>query len=1180
MIHGSGYHYGGREMKRLITTSSGLLLLIILVFASGCDNKEINGPRIDPSGIESIELRITHSQIRGFVGDIRSEQITAVARDINGVAVPGADIEFAIQNPQAWMGTISNDSPDALTDDEGQIRATYTIQIDRTTDVMIEARCGQITKQVKISVIVVDEVIGSLSMEASRRLLTVPPNQTRQTNVTATLVDVDGNALQGMQIKFRTSPSAYGFVDSDTATTDYNGRASRSFSSIVNKYGTCQVIAEVGEHVGSASIEIRAVEAPAFISMSTDKPEVRIAGNQNATIDIEAFVTDSNRIGVPGATVAFEVAPYMQGGSTFGSLSSSDSTDQDGRIKAVFNSLGGFGKLRIRARVLPVGIDAAGSGSDQNNGIGSGSLKGRPAKTATNEGELIAELTIEVKLITNDIGSLTIRAIPNFMNLPADSNGASNIRVQVRDRANIGIPSVSVNFNTSIGALSHITLTDSNGIATAVFNSNFESGIARITAYIPGTIYTAETEITIQQSSGATGTLTITSDKNFIYADNGFTTANITALLSDESGQALAGKQIVFTKTHGTVNSPVTTDSLGIARAVFRDVGVPSVDDLGNVVPAVVTARYDALGLRASTAITIMERNPVSNITLQSGAEQMTAGSSDTTTVRATCFLANGNFAEPGTVVRFETDHGRFTEEAVSVSGNYGVAETEYIAGNIVGMAELTAFVQNTDGDRVYSNTVNINLLPGSPSRVTVTASPDQLVTNDPDTYSTITAVVSDAVNNPVVQGTLVRFETSMGNITPSAITDMNGRATARLTAGVAAGLAEVKASVSTESGVIEGSTTVTFVAGGPNSIELSASPLNIAVAGTGGRTTSTLSATVLDANGNPVEETTTVMFQLLNEPAEPQGCNINNRGQIDSSLTSSGVAVVSLNSGIQSGGKLIRAFTWRDEARMDTVAVTLPTIAVVSGPPHQLDIDLNDEGVDALGGAWKVEVSARVFDIHRNPVADNIPVVFTIEPDIASITAGYTGNLSSSGTSEPGLAYADLVYQSAVTFSSVTISANVATPQGSISGSKTHILPLQGGEVDLHFDPANWLYSRARPDDLCNIQIWVVLKDGHQALINNAPVLFTVDKGRLWWYDHQSRQYETFYPLEARKITGVNDQHHSEESGQATVYLRGIMNEFFMDDFDTGQTVQVNASVEGYNEVAADPGYIFLNRR
>lgn len=1167
-------------MKKQFTTSLGLLLVFFLGMMTGCDNNEINGPRADPSGIESIEIWITHCEIRGFIGDIRSEQITAVARDINGVAVPNAKISFAIQNPQPWMGTISNDRPDALTDDEGQIHATYTVQIERTTDAIIEARCGQVTNQAEISVVVVDEVIGSLSLEASRRVLTVPPNQTRQTTVTASLVDTDGNALQGMQVKFRTNPSGYGFVDSDTATTDYNGRASRSFSSIVNKYGVCQVFAEVGEHVGSSTIEIRAVEAPSFISVSAANPEVRVAENQNAVINIEAFVTDSNRIGVPGATVVFEVAPYIPGGTAFGSLSATDTTDQDGRIQAVFNSLGGFGKLRIIGRVLPTGIDGVNSSADHQGLNESGFQKGSQKTAALDEQDLTAEIIIEVKLVTTDIGSLSVRAVPNFMNLPADSNGTSMIRAQVRDVDNIGIPNVSVSFTTNIGALSHITLTDSNGVASAVFHSNFESGVARITCYIPGTIHTADTEITIQRSTGATGTLTITSDKDFIYADNGFTTANITALLSDEDGQVLAGKLIVFTKTHGTVNSPVTTDSLGIARAIFRDVGVPSFDDSGNIVPAVVTARYDELGLRSSVAVSILERNPVSNITLQSGAEQMTAGSSDTTTIRATCFLANGNFAEPGTVVRFEVDNGRFTNETVPVDGNYGVAETEYITGSIIGSATLRGFVQNSDGERIYSNNVNINLLPGEPSRITVSASPDHLVTNDQDTYSTITAVVSDLANNPVAQGTLVRFETTMGNITPSAITDIDGRATARLTSGVAAGVAEITASATAESGVIEGSATVTFISGGPNSIELSADPLNIAVAGTGGRATSTLSALVLDANGNPVEETTTVMFQLLNEPFEPQGCNINNRGQIDSSLTSSGTAVVSLNSGTQAGGKLIRAFTWRDETRQDTVAVTLPTIAVVSGPPHQLDIDLNDNGIDALGGAWKVEVSARVFDIHRNPVADNIPVVFTIEPDIASITPGYTGNESAAGTSEPGLAYADLIYQSSVTFSSITISADVATPQGSISGAKNHVLPLQEGEIDLHFDPANWLFSRSRPDEMCNIQIWVVLKDGHQSLINNAPVLFTVDRGRLWWYDEQSRQYLDFYPNEVRKVTGLNDQHHSEESGQATVYLRGIMDEFFLDALSPSETVQVNASVEGYNEVAADPGYIFLNRR
>jgi len=75
-----------------------------------------------------------------------------------------------------------------------------------------------------------------------------------------------------------------------------------------------------------------------------------------------------------------------------------------------------------------------------------------------------------------------------------------------------------------------------------------------------------------------------------------------------------------------------------------------------------------------------------------------------------------------------------------------------------------------------------------------------------------------------------------------------------------------------------------------------------------------------------------------------------------------------------------------------------------VSGCPHSIIImSVNDDGEDAGGGTWFVEVSAFVGDINDNPIADRTPVIFSVEPEIASIEPGYTGNVDQSGRSMPG---------------------------------------------------------------------------------------------------------------------------------------------------------------------------------
>ncbi|MFH0766290.1 MAG: Ig-like domain-containing protein, partial [Calditrichota bacterium] len=736
------------------------------------------------------------------------------------------------------------------------------------------------------------------------------------------------------------------------------------------------------------------------------------------------------------------------------------------------------------------------------------------------------------------------------------------------------------------GTMANPTLTDSFGVSSADFfitprqdlDNLDQSQLVTITATIPGTNWSRTVDVNIEPTRSDRGSLQITAEPRFIYADNGLTTSLVTAVLKDEDNQSLAGREVIFTATQGAINSPVVTDSLGRAIAVFTDIGLPSVDPItGMPDSAIVTARFVPMGISDFLGIMIGERNPVANISLRSASQQMVAGRGDSTVVRATCFLANDQGAPDGTQVHFDARLGSFTSVIAAVQGGFGAAETYYLAGRLTGTDSLQAWVDNGT-ERIYSNVVEITLVSGPPNQILLSTSRPQLTTNDPEAFAMITAAVLDTAGNPVRQGYMINFTTSLGTIQPSGVTDENGRAIVRLTPGTVSGTALISATYTPMGGnPISAQITVQFLAGVPNTLELSADPLHIQVAGTGGLTYSTISATVKDANGNNITVPTTVVFELLNEPPEPAGCNFNGRGQRDSSRTANGIAVATLNSGEQIGGKLVRAYTWRDSLRRDTVSTINSNVAVVAGPPFQLDIDVNDDGTDAGGGAWVIEVSARVWDIHRNPVADRIPVVFTVDPEIATIDPGYTGNEGRAGAPVPGLAYADMIYNSVNTFDPIQISAEVQTRQGIIAGTREHILPLQEGSLDLHVDPANWMFQEGSEDAV--IRCWVVLKDGHEILINNGPILFTSNRGRFYWFNFRRNRYEMFFPNPARKYTGVVDIENNEMPGQATVFLNVIEPDIFLDPFTLEVTVQINAAVEGYDDVAADPAFIFFTR-
>ncbi len=1155
-------------MKKFMVLSLAVLCLVTLGVMVGCDSKTPppGGGGGGTSEIATIELRSTHTLIRGFQGEIRTESITAIGRNSQGVAVEGKVIDFAIVNPLSWKGGIAKLATDTTSDENGTVRGTYSVEIAQSGTVVIEARAGSVTKTLAIVIEIPNDILGPIIVTPAQQSLGVPPNATRSTPITARIADVSGQALAGMQVRFRVEPNGMGVMNSDTGTTDFGGSVTRTFTSNVNRYGTAKIFAQVGDSTGSTEVQIRPVAAPAHVSISTANPTIKVAPGQNGIIWLHATVTDSNHVGVPGVKV--EVAIQSEGGSaTFGAVTAFDTTDANGVDSTYFTSLGLFGRIRVVVTVVPSPEDAPITGF----------------------------VTLNVERLNNDIGSLTLRAFPSFLNLQPDILGTSAIRAQVRDAANNGIPNVQVTFTTDLGTLSNITLTDSSGVATANFENNYEEGIAHILASIPGTNYEATTQIVVEQSSGLSGQLSISTDVPEIFADGGLTVARIRALLKDDQGQALADRPLVFTSTHGAITSPINTNALGIVDTIFTDVGIPSYDINGNVVPAKIYVKYDPLHLIDSCEVTISPRNPVSSITLTTTKNSLAAASGDTAQIRATAILANGAFASPGTLIQFEVGGagGTMDPPAVPVGAN-GVAESRYTAGNFVGVAILRALVINDNDSVIYSNEVNITLLPGPPSGVRLTAFPTELLTSDPQAFSTITATVTDTAGNAVEIGTLVRFTTTMGDVTASAPTGENGIALARLTPGVSAGVAEITGTVTLVGGVtVSGITTVTFTAGRPNVIQISANPLQIAVKETGGIETTALTATVLDPNGNPIGRSTTVVFRLLNQPDPPMGSSFANGRQIDSARTANGTAMMSLNSGFQVGGVLVKAYTWRDPDtvwanppentipglwRRDTVSVILSTVQVVAGPPAAIDIDVNDDGDDAGGGTWQIPVSARVYDSHLNPVANNIPVGFTVIPDdIATIDPGFTGNDIGGGITN-GLAYTWLYYHSVKTFEPFTIEAQVQVADGQITAQRQHLLPLQDGTLELNVDPQNWMYNRDRPNDVSRTRCWAVLQDGHQININNGPILFRSDRAKFYWLNQVGGVYTAFFPNVVKKYTGVNNQNHREDPGIATVYLQGIMNDFYLDEFTLEVTVHIEASVEGY-DVVADPAFFFCTR-
>jgi len=181
------------------------------------------------------------------------------------------------------------------------------------------------------------------------------------------------------------------------------------------------------------------------------------------------------------------------------------------------------------------------------------------------------------------------------------------------------------------------------------------------------------------------------------------------------------------------------------------------------------------------------------------------------------------------------------------VETNNGIATATLHSGTTPGTATVTVETGT------LTETVTVEFLDTTPANLTVIADPEEIPADGTST-STITATVSDADNNPVPNGTIVEFTTSLEVIGPGSVGTTGGVATATLTSNTTVGTA----TVTVEAGTLTEDVTVEFLDTTPAELTVSADPTSIPADGT---STSTITVLVGDADGNPVPDGTPVDF-------------------------------------------------------------------------------------------------------------------------------------------------------------------------------------------------------------------------------------------------------------------------------------------------------------------------------
>ena len=584
---------------------------------------------------------------------------------------------------------------------------------------------------------------------------------------------------------------------------------------------------------------------------------------------------------------------------------------------------------------------------------------------------------------------------------PTDIAGLTNAIISQAEQ------NVIAQFPLSLGALSDTDLLhqvftggsqtgydaalDSMGVTTITFASNGDTPTLKTTGgatvpYIPTNPLFPISSVLV-----AAGSPTQTAD--------GAALNQISATVTDTTSSPAKGVLINFSTTAGSlvdstgaVVSSAVTDSSGVARLKLK-----SSTRTGD---ATVTATSNDNGSSGLVKVTFTPGAPAA-IGLNAMPSSLSPGG--TTTLTAMVVDANGNLVADGQNVKFttsSTNNGKFGNlPIVSLITASGGVSVVYTAGGVVGSESITA--QTTNG--IFTTiplTLSVNA--AAVTNVALSASSPSIAANGVSQTNLFATVTGGAGPVP---GATVTFTSSAGTLSSStATTNSLGVATVALTSGTNVLTAQATASVA---GYTATPVYVNFTAGTAAAVGVNAAPSAVQPGGA-----STITASVLDGNGNPV----------ANEPVSfsfsPSGSTIPSLSATSGTTNANGLVSVTYTAGTCSGSctDVIRVRTSNNSTTTTSINVSSANAVVGS-----VTATATNPSIPA-GGATTT-IRATVLDVSNAPLK-GISVTFaTTAGSLSSPTATTDSNGNASVTLTSGTAL---------------LAANVTASAGGYTGSAT----------------------------------------------------------------------------------------------------------------------------------------------
>jgi nitrogen fixation protein FixH len=387
------------------------------------------------------------------------------------------------------------------------------------------------------------------------------------------------------------------------------------------------------------------------------------------------------------------------------------------------------------------------------------------------------------------------------------------------------------------------------------------------------------------------------------------------------------------------------------------------------------------------------------NATVPAQRQPLDPNKPNSTTVTVSVFEQGTNAPVPNTTVTLSsTDNNTLwvvgntarVGQIVAQTDSNGKVQATFYTSTRAGEVTITATI-DLGGGNTLTKQATITQEPGPPV-LTATVDKSEIFVRLPDNFNgfdysdlprkaQVTAKVADANGNPH-KDIVVNFTASDGIITSAATTDGNGEAKVDYSPPDLVptnGQVTITAQITVNGSPITGQTTLRVRPGPPAQISIAANPSELPP---DGRSTSVITATVKDANGNDVKDGTKVTFEL--QQPIPQGTTwLPNRQDRVEVSTVNGQAQATLLAGTQAGKANIKVSaeeTIGNRNYKPEATIVLP-IGVILQPIQvtQANLFVSKRDYSSFGAKYLNEtgVTVEVKDASGKPVED-VKVVLT----------------------------------------------------------------------------------------------------------------------------------------------------------------------------------------------------------